>query len=160
MTHADFINRCNSRPINHGFYWGVNKVRLLRTIGWTCMIYFMTITVTSLSPAIFYFANAFTTGNWAQLAWTPVVLLAFLHGTPNMNLIDMMPWLMLTVLSYFLTCWLHNAILPGAFICLLTWFLSGLMAGIGMQYLKSLLCKNQQFFEKLQNAGCLLLPKS
>ena len=95
-----------------------------------------------------------------QLLWLPLAFIAFMSGVPSLNLVSLMPWLAVAGLAWLLSRWLGNVVLEGGLICLLTWYTSGIVRGVGMRGLQRRLVRNPKLFKRLRDGRCLILPRA
>lgn len=148
------MNRCR----DPNFVWGINHLQVLRTVGPLGTLVIFWLVLVGLCPAAPYFIEAIQAGNFFRLLWLPLVVLALASGTSNLNLIDALPWWLIAGSCWLLSHWFNSRSISGGYLCLLTWYASGILRGIAMSGLRSRLLKNPKIFERFKHGQCLVLP--
>lgn len=154
MEYSAFVNHCRDPH----FVWGINHRQVVRTVGPLGISVITGLVLLGLAPAAPYFIEAVEAGNFFRLLWFPLVVLALASGTPNLNLVDALPWWLIAGTCWLLSHWFSASAMAGGYLCLLTWYASGLLRGIAMSGLRSRLLNNSKLFERFDHAQCLLLP--
>ena len=154
LEHSEFV----ARSANPTFLWGVDNLRLLRALGPIGRFNVFLLALGAVSPGLIFLVTSVRSQHPAQLLWFPLILLALTAGTPSLSVFESLPWWLLAGLSALLTHWLQWPAPSGGFICLLTWYASGLLRGAAISGLRVRLIRNGRLYERLRQAQCLYLP--
>jgi hypothetical protein len=155
MEHNEFVEKTRSNAI----VWGVERFYRAVFLVWgtSGLFWILAASLLILAPALAFVLYCLLHSRFFAVAWTLPVVLAFLAGIPNLNLIAGSIWVLCALIGVVVAVFFGPLHLVGALLPFLTWFLSGALKGTTMVSMEDRLRESQESYRRLKESGILII---